>query len=114
MSTSADGSPYTGTNAPVSRRNSVAAGPSPGRPNGRRVPSAAGSQSANPHAPSRLYSLRAAALWDFIKRQPKSFLFVCFYLFMEYVRPQQIWTSIAGPPYSKFIIGFAVLAFVLE
>jgi O-antigen ligase len=53
-------------------------------------------------------------MWGFIKRQPKSFLFVCFYLFMEYVRPQEIWTSIAGPPYSKFIIGFAVVAFLLE
>jgi O-antigen ligase len=33
---------------------------------------------------------------------------------MEYVRPQQIWDSIAGPPYSKFVIGFAIVAFFKE
>jgi len=33
---------------------------------------------------------------------------------MEYVRPQQIYTAIEGPPYSKFIIGIAVVAFLVE
>jgi len=63
---------------------------------------------------SPLYSLRFGVLWNFIKRQPASFYLVCLYLFMEYVRPQQIWTVIAGPPYSKFIIGLAGVAFFLE
>gem|GEM_PF-413110 len=73
-----------------------------------------GATSASTHVPSPLYALRFGDLWRFINRQPKSFLLVCFYLFMEYVRPQEIWTSIAGPPYSKFIIGFAIVAFVME
>jgi O-antigen ligase len=47
-------------------------------------------------------------------RQPASFKLVCLYLFMEYVRPQQIYDAIEGPPYSKFIIGFAVVAFFME
>jgi len=33
---------------------------------------------------------------------------------MEYVRPQQIYEKIAGPPYSKIIIGLAMLAFIME
>jgi len=72
---------------------------------------AAGSAAARPSA---LYSLRFSTIWDFVRRQPASFILVCMYLFMEYVRPQQIWTVIAGPPYSKFIIGLAIIAFFLE
>jgi len=64
--------------------------------------------------PSPLYSVRFGEVWNFVRRQPASFILVCFYLFMEYVRPQQIWTVIAGPPYSKFIIGLAIVAFFLE
>lgn len=63
---------------------------------------------------SGLFSLRFRAVFDFVKRQPASFKLVCLYLFMEYVRPQQIYTAIAGVPYSKFIIGFAVAAFLIE
>jgi O-antigen ligase len=33
---------------------------------------------------------------------------------MEYVRPQQLYPAISGPPYSKFIIAFALIAFVME
>jgi len=64
--------------------------------------------------PSPLYSLRVRAIWDFVKRQPASFKLVCLYLFMEYVRPQQIYEGIAGPPYSKIIIGLAMVAFFME
>jgi putative inorganic carbon (HCO3(-)) transporter len=111
---STDHSAAMGMNTPATKRNPVTAGLAVGRPIGVRGPVVGGTRSTHGHAPSRLYAVRARELWNFIKRQPKSFLFVCFYLFMEYVRPQQIWTSIAGPPYSKFIIGFAVVAFVLE
>jgi probable O-glycosylation ligase (exosortase A-associated) len=67
----------------------------------------------NPSA-SQLYLLRFRDLWEFVKKQPLSFKLVCAYLFMEYVRPQQIYEAIAGIPYSKFIIGFAVIAFLFE
>lgn len=111
MSTSADRSALAGIRAPISGRNPAAAGGGSTQRQGR---GATRTQPADGHAPSPLYALRVGELWAFIKRQPKSFLLVCAYLFMEYVRPQEIWTSIAGPPYSKFIIGFAVVAFVLE
>lgn len=53
-------------------------------------------------------------MWSFFWKQPASFKLVCFYLFMEYIRPQQIYTPIAGPPYSKIIIGLAIVAFIVE
>jgi O-antigen ligase len=74
------------------------------------VPSASETASA----PPSLFLLRWRDILDFVKRQPASFKLVCFYLFMEYVRPQQIWEAIAGPPYSKFIIGLAGFAFIME
>jgi O-antigen ligase len=90
-------------------------------PRGRRIgrarvaagPPPANSVTPNPSG-SRLYLVRFRDLWEFVKRQPLSFKLVCAYLFMEYVRPQQIYEAIAGPPYSKFIIGFAVIAFLFE
>jgi putative inorganic carbon (hco3(-)) transporter len=63
---------------------------------------------------SPLFALRFRALWEFIKRQPTSFKLVCLYLFMEYVRPQQLYSVIAFVPYSKIIIVLAVLSFFLE
>lgn len=63
---------------------------------------------------SSLFSLRFRATWDFVKRQPTSFKLICLYLFMEYVRPQQMYAALTGPPYSKFIIGFALVAFFME
>ena len=38
-----------------------------------------------------LRSLKPAAIWRFLKKQPPSFWFVSTYLFFEYVRPQQIY-----------------------
>jgi putative inorganic carbon (hco3(-)) transporter len=82
----------------------------PGAPPARQASAvAAAAPAANP-----IYSLTFMGLWKNFWRQPMSFKLVCLYLFMEYVRPQQIWTAISGPPYSKFIIGFAVLAMVVE
>jgi len=90
-----------------------ARGPQPAAPI-RRVRVTEAPQAAGSPLVSTLYALRGGALWDFIRRQPKSYLLTCLYLFMEYVRPQEMWSSIAGPPYSKFIIGFAVVAFIME
>ena len=62
----------------------------------------------------KLYRMHAGALWRFLARQPASFWLVNVYLLFEYVRPQQIYESIAGPPWGKFAIIGAILAFVLE
>lgn len=85
-----------------------------GSPRGRRVASRQAAQRAPIPPASPVYLLRFRSLWDFVKRQPNSFKFVCLYLLMEYVRPQQLYSSIAGLPYSKFIIAFATIAFFME
>ena len=80
-------------------------------------------RTVNPHAgrtvspggadPS-LYSLSPRAIWAFIRTQKASFWFVCIYLFLEYVRPQQIYTAILGPPYAQIAIILASAAFLIE
>jgi O-antigen ligase len=62
----------------------------------------------------RLYALSPKAIWDFVKRQRPSFWFVCIYLFFEYVRPQQIYKPILGPPYARITILLALASFLLE
>jgi putative inorganic carbon (hco3(-)) transporter len=61
-----------------------------------------------------LLRLRLGAIWTFLKQQRASFWLVCIYLFFEYVRPQQIYDAIAGPPYTKVIVILALVAFFLE
>jgi putative inorganic carbon (HCO3(-)) transporter len=63
---------------------------------------------------NRLYSLSPTAIWDVLKRQRPSFWFVCIYLFFEYVRPQQIYTSMRGPPYARIAIILALVFFMME
>jgi putative inorganic carbon (HCO3(-)) transporter len=63
---------------------------------------------------SGLGSLRPSLIWQFMKRQPLSFWFVLIYLFFEYVRPQQIYERILGPPYARIAIILALFAFVFE
>ncbi len=65
-------------------------------------------------AASPLYSLRPSVLWRFLLAQPGSFWFVNAYLFFEYVRPQSIYKAIEGPPWAKFCVILAVLAFLVE
>jgi O-antigen ligase len=61
-----------------------------------------------------LYSLRPPAIWNSLKRQPASFWFVLIYLFFEYVRPQQIYEAMLGPPYALIAIILALVAFLIE
>src|SRR5687768_7683047 len=61
-----------------------------------------------------LYSLNPRAIWLVLKRQPPSFWLVCIYLFFEYIRPQQIYRAILGPPYTRIVIILAFVAFLLE
>lgn len=58
--------------------------------------------------------MRPSAIWRFLKRQPPSFWLVCIYLFFEYVRPQQIYRAIEGPPYARAAIILALAAFLME
>jgi putative inorganic carbon (HCO3(-)) transporter len=61
-----------------------------------------------------LRSLRPSAIWKFMKSQRPSFWFVLTYLFFEYVRPQQIYTALLGPPYARIAIVLAFVSFLME
>lgn len=65
-------------------------------------------------ADNPLYSLSPRAIWANLKRQSPSFWLVCMYLFLEYVRPQQIYERIEGPPYARIVIILAFVAFLIE
>jgi O-antigen ligase len=62
----------------------------------------------------KVYGLTPASIWRALKRQPPSFWFVSVYLLFEYVRPQNIYDAINGPPYSLGAIILALLSFLLE
>jgi O-antigen ligase len=61
-----------------------------------------------------LESLKPRAIWAVLRRQSPSFFLVLLYLFFEYVRPQTIYESLAGPPWARIVIVMALFAFVLE
>ena len=54
------------------------------------------------------------ALWTSFLRQSPSYWFATLYLFVEYVRPQQIYTSLAVFPWGNFALGGAALLTLLE
>lgn len=61
-----------------------------------------------------LRSLKPRAIWAFLRKQPPSVWLVLTYLFFEYVRPQNIYEPLMGPPYAKVVIVLALAAFALE
>jgi putative inorganic carbon (hco3(-)) transporter len=61
-----------------------------------------------------LYSLHPGAIWKSLKRQPASFWFALIYLFFEYVRPQQIYEAMLGPPYALIAIVLGLVSFLFE
>jgi O-antigen ligase len=67
-----------------------------------------------PPPASPLYYVRPLAIWKFLTKQPLSFWFVCIYLFFEYVRPQDIYETVAGPPYASLAIAMALVCILFE
>lgn len=59
-------------------------------------------------------ALKIGALWSAFASSPLSFQLVCVYVFWEYVRPQQIYSFLAGPPWSLISLVCAALAFLAE
>ena len=53
---------------------------------------------------SSLYSLRPRELWQGMRREHISFWMICLYLFVEYVRPQSIITSLGVLPWAKIFL----------
>ncbi|MGE5093033.1 MAG: O-antigen ligase family protein [Bacillota bacterium] len=60
-----------------------------------------------------VYRLGPGAIWRWLHTQPASFWWVTLYLFIEYVRPQQLFPSIDVVPYGQITLGFTLLSLVL-
>ncbi|HEV2149933.1 MAG TPA: O-antigen ligase family protein [Longimicrobiaceae bacterium] len=61
-----------------------------------------------------MWSATPLAIWNFIRKEPASFWFLNLYMFFEYVRPQQIYTSINVLPWAQSLLILAVLTALLE
>src|SRR5688572_2326214 len=61
-----------------------------------------------------LYRIRVREIWSFVLNQRLSFWFLCLYLFMEYVRPQQIYKEIDVLPWAQIFIILTGLFLLLE
>ncbi|HSU13291.1 O-antigen ligase family protein [Longimicrobium sp.] len=75
-------------------------------------PNPASAAAASPGA-DPLYALHPKALWAYLKTQPASFWLICFYLFLEYVRPQSIYDALVGPPWALICVILTVVAFLV-
>lgn len=59
-------------------------------------------------------SLSAGALVQFVFRQKLSYILVCFYLFLEYVRPQSLYPALYILPWGQLAILLALACYWLE
>lgn len=62
----------------------------------------------------QLYRLRPRALWLAFKSEPAYFWMLCFYLFLEYVRPQTIYPAIDVIPYAQLAITTTAVLYLLN
>ena len=65
----------------------------------------------NGAATPNVLALRAGELWAFFKAQDLAYWAMCFYLIIEYVRPQQVFTAVIGWPLGQIGLGTAILAY---
>lgn len=61
-----------------------------------------------------LEDLSPRAIWAFLKGQELSYWLLCFYFFLEYVRPQDIWTSLAVVPWGQVSLIACAVALLVE
>lgn len=52
----------------------------------------------------QLYQLKPSALWQAFRKEGRSFWLICFYLFLEYVRPQSVYPAIDFIPWAFLTI----------
>ena len=57
----------------------------------------------------QLYQLKPTALWQAFRKESLSYWLICFYLFLEYVRPQTIYPAIDVLPWA-FVTIMATVA----
>jgi O-antigen ligase len=61
-----------------------------------------------------LYRVQPLEIWRFLRKQPASFWLVCFFVFLEYVRPQSIYPVLAVVPWSQLALVAALVALFFE
>ena len=69
---------------------------------------------AEPLPASPLFSLRIGTIWRYLLTQPASFWLINIFMFLEYVRPQSIWTALAIAPWSQLTLLGALAASLIE
>lgn len=79
-----------------------------------RQPRLAGASGQSGSIPASLSRLSPLAIWNGFWAEPWSFKWTCIYVFFEYVRPQQIYSFLLGPPWALSCIMAALLAFAIE
>jgi len=62
----------------------------------------------------KLYTLNPRALWSQFRKEHFAFWMICFYMIMEYVRPQSIYPDLDFLPWQKVFVGLAVLALPMD
>lgn len=60
----------------------------------------------------QMLALRPGPIWRFITSQGPAFWAILFYVFIEYVRPQQLNTSLAVVPWGKISLGLAAVTYL--
>ena len=61
-----------------------------------------------------LFRVKPGAIWRYLQTQPASFWMINFYMFIEYVRPQQIYTFIDFLPWGLLAIALSALTMLIE
>jgi putative inorganic carbon (HCO3(-)) transporter len=61
---------------------------------------------------SRILVLRAGVLWKFFREQDLAFWAMCFYLIVEYIRPQQLSSLVNGWPLGIIALGLAAVGYM--
>ncbi len=62
----------------------------------------------------KLYALRISSLWEAFSRERASFWLLCFYIFLEYVRPQTAYPIIDIIPWAQTAIILTIAFFLIE
>jgi len=63
---------------------------------------------------ARVLDLRPKDVWATLRRQTPAFWFLCLYVMVEYVRPQQVWTAIDVLPWGQFTVAATLVATLFE
>ena len=66
------------------------------------------------HQVPAIFRVNVRAIWRYLLTQPASFWLINFYLFIEYVRPQQVWPVIDVLPWGQTTLILATIALLLE